>query len=301
MQNDLIVIEFSNGPDTETLLDPWIVPQCADTLRVILEGLVRLSGTVPTDVELSLAAVARGSVKLGFKPRLGGKRFLDKDRVGVTADTLTIVQIVGPALIYALVAAGVVSPADSGTPKPDEKSISLQISIQAMHDQAVMDGIDKLVSVVEKSGASHISISVPDAPLCVFIPDRSKDATLIGSKSVNPVSSHIPFFGTLNLTARKFERRESVGIDKHLYYGTINIDGQDRKVLVDWRSQKPIPFGPEFMGGHGITVRGSVMPFSYIGESSSQELFIPVSGEQITHDLKIIDGILIVEKQVVEE
>lgn len=302
MQNDLIVIEFDDAPAVETLLDPRTVPQCADSLKLILEGLVRLSDSVPSNVSISLAAVAQGSIKIGYRVKIDGNRIINKDRIGMTADTLTIIQIAIQGLMSVLLAADVVVPANPTIADMKQSALVMEISNSALRDAAVMGGVEHLVNTLEKTGIRRISITVPDAPTCDFVPNRGSDAGLIGIKAKNKITSSAPFYGTLTLTGKSVKVHSTEQPERVVYLGRIVIDDQTRNVIVEWHSRKPVPIGTGFQNnGVNLTVRGSVMPYAYDTPQAPTPQITPIDGEVITYELKEIDGVLIVEKQVVEE
>jgi len=308
MQNSLIAFEFEFGPENENILEPNIVLEIATDLDTVLSAIYNVSGFSKVDrgdsVRVYLAAVRPGSIKLGFLPRLksGAINSLADNPVGTVADGLTILGPLSRLLIIAAIDLGLASPvAPEVRPAPTELEIS--ITKKALADPDVQGGLEHLFKTVSGSGASKVTITVPDAPTCLMTNQGSKKIGLIGSLSTKDAPSGAQA-GTLKLTKESFgfiHGTESNPLSSTIYVGEFASEsGGSFTVLVQWHSKKPAPLpdGDELFG-ETVIVKGRMGDFrDYLGEGNRAHF---EANAPISVRARRASGLLDVTSQITEE
>lgn len=250
MRNDLIVFEFSH-PDrsVEVLLPPYIVSSLAMHVELILNGWLRLERS-PFAIELQLAALERGSIKIGFLPRWGkkvGTAFTPENISAANDLTETLDRIV-KWFFQGGLALGLFAIADDGvtalnrTAASNEKLAAVQLET-LRRDEQLMAHYEQLSRDIRATPAPTCTVMAPEAPTVIVIENR-RDIGLIGSRAPQLDRKNEAFEGRITkldgpFSLRRREDRASVDV----YTAELLLKDGPALVLVDWQSQAEPPVG----------------------------------------------------------
>jgi hypothetical protein len=294
MQNDLIIFEFSNEDAREVLLPPSLVGELADQLTWLLDTIINEiepDGGRARRFTLYLAAVERGSVRIGFKQVLGLEKLTLLEKLQATQAGLTIVGLVGAGLVWAGIQTGYFVPVQPDGAK--RTRVLIQAHTRALSRPELRKGIEGLAHMALRAGADSVTIIVPDQPACTLF-DASTHPSFLGTGGrALPKESLGHLEGELQLTVDKIRVRDRNG-EKEMYVGSLVVPDttkgprgvtktgtQTIVVLVDWQSKRP----PPAVGEKAVIIRGTLSP---------HELEVIEALEPIRKEHRQVSGLLVV-------
>lgn len=291
MQNNLIILEFANLDDREVLLRASDLQEISQVLQDLFNLALPIASQAiggpqwrGTQAEIFIAAVAPGSIRVGFRAVCKGLRSIDRDDITAAAAGVVIVDTVMKWVFNVGMALTLFHPVNPV--EPERTSVTIEIP-EELTSGNFANSVEELVSSALSAGADQVHILAPEQPRCLM--SRSKfSPELLGSKAPGlRAGFEGPVRGELTILQpmMPFEREgriQNMGLGRLLIEGggtKTPRSGQTFVVLVDWNSSHDYrqPGSPPF------SIEGDLKALHGAGYKAMGEL---------TADHRIVSGVL---------